>query len=374
LIALQAALSGGIQPALLDRDRLLVLVAVFCAPILAVLTAQGLRGELVARDYDSPSRFLLAALIFAYVASNRFNVKRFYDYCVPAAVLLIFATVLLFPDYRWGTERLATYFTDPLTCGSLTLGLGAMCLAAVRREDGVGLNVLKAICFVLAVYVSIRTGSRTGWLALPLVIFIVYLHHNPSVNAGVLLRSVLLVAAVSFLLFHFSAEFQLRILDALDDVRSYRWSSLNPSVTPVGYRISFYRMGMFLFALKPLAGWGDQGFLQALHTPAITQFASNDAIMAVYQHGFHSELMTNMVRSGIWGLAATLMVFFVPLAYLGRAYFQGRDSYLRQAALIGISLWLCVIISSLSTEVFNLKFTATFYAAMLALSLGAIFR
>jgi len=80
--------------------------------------------------------------------------------------------------------------------------------------------------------------------------------------------------------------------------------------------------------------------------------------------------MTNAVRSGIWGVIATLAVFLVPFVLFCKA-FRSTSSVRSANALLGLTFVVCQLVSGLSTEVLNLKFTASFYAILIACLCGS---
>ena len=83
--------------------------------------------------------------------------------------------------------------------------------------------------------------------------------------------------------------------------------------------------------------------------------------------GFHNEFTTNAVNFGIWGLLSTVLVFFVPLTIFIKAY---RRRINTQLVLIGITYVLCELASSMTTEVWSLKFTAALSAIIISVICG----
>ena len=99
------------------------------------------------------------------------------------------------------------------------------------------------------------------------------------------------------------------------------------------------------------------------------QFASQNARESP-KHGFHNEIITNLVRSGVWGLMASIGLFGVVLkrAIQGLRLKSTGDHRL-------VSLTLLVFIShlfivGLTTEITNLVFLSSFIGLTLAVLLG----
>jgi O-antigen ligase len=51
-----------------------------------------------------------------------------------------------------------------------------------------------------------------------------------------------------------------------------------------------------------------------MNSPEIVQYASVYA-RNFPEHGFHNEILTSAVRSGIWGLLSSLALFFFPIIW-----------------------------------------------------------
>jgi O-antigen ligase len=159
---------------------------------------------------------------------------------------------------------------------------------------------------------------------------------------------------------------------ARQEVTGYQWNQMNPD-NSTGMRISFARMGWYYFQLQPVSGWGDRGFAKHVNDPEIARFATQYTREFALNAGFHNEVTTNAVRSGIWGLLSTLAIFLLPLAFLIQ---EAKEAAQQRAsiALLGIGFIAIEFISGMSTEVLNLKFTATFYAGMLVVLLAAAYQ
>src|SRR5262249_35100199 len=110
---------------------------------------------------------------------------------------------------------------------------------------------------------------------------------------------------------------------------------------------------------------------EPLPPPSGFSYASQDAIRSGFTSGFHNQLVTNAVRSGVGGLLATGLLLFVPLLVCARGL-RRRAAAARRDAMVGLAYCTCVVVSSLSTEVVDLKFAASFYAVMAALFCGAV--
>lgn len=376
LIALAVGYRRGLPLAAEQKTWLWAMAITFTLPVVAVLLGQLFRHEIVGRYYDSPLRFLLSAPIMIVLARQRFDVLRPMLRMLPPALLIALIVVTLYPDAGWGGKahtqanysRISTYFIDPITFGSLCLALGLCCLLSIDlyRRDAWGTRLVKGAGFLIGFYLSVISGSRTGWLALPLVL----LAWVQVKMVGYRLAMLLVLSCFLGGSYYLSDTLQQRLHLAVQEVLSYRWDAVNP-VSSVGDRLSFLRMAIFLFEQNPLGGFGDKGFEAWINHPELNRYALVKTQQFALRSGFHNEIATNMVRSGIWGLLASLTLFLAPLAFF-LAKLRSASAQVVNIALLGLGYLLCTLVSAMTTEVFNLKFTASFHALMFACLISSV--
>jgi O-antigen ligase len=224
--------------------------------------------------------------------------------------------------------------------------------------------IFKLICAVLGVYLSFRSGSRTGWLVLPFVLlFLAYLNFPKSKlkATGFALIFGLVVSITSY---STSTHVEKRVDDAISNIENYHWDSPNP-VTSIGERISFARMALYYFKLSPIGGFGHSGYKSHQDDPELQVYAIEATRHAPAEGAlFHNEILTKMVAYGFGGIVYTCLLFFAPLAFF--IYSWTKKLQPRLSAL-GIIYVLSEFLSSLSYDVFALKFTASLYALMVTI-------
>ena len=355
-----------------ERDifwiRLLLLM--FALPLLSVMLSSALRGEWIWANFDSASRFFIAAPIFYIVFRNKIRPTHQWQYLIPIGLILtLISTVFLSGYYGvinlFDGSRLAIYFVDPLTLGYLSLTLGMLCFFSINMysKDHWFVIILKIVGAIVGFYISVRTQSRTGWLAIPPVLFLLlWLHGSKNKilsTSAALIISLLLTVGI----YQFSSTVQNRVRAGLVDLKDYKVDQVN-SESSIGERISFARMGFHYFKLSPLYGWGLQGYMVHANDPELVVFASASTRASPGRGSlFHSEFTTNAVAYGLLGIIYTMLIFFAPLTLCIRQWVRGVNPRL---CAFGIVYLLCEIISGLSTEIFGLKFAASFHAVFLA--------
>lgn len=333
----------------------------FALPFLAVFLGQLFRQDFAWRDYDSPARFLASIPILVVLVKHRRDIVKSLVYSIPCALVITFITVVLkINEAGVIQERMSTYSFDPLTFGSLNLTFGLCCLLSIDlyRSDAWGIKIHKSLGFIVGVFLSILSGSRTGWLAFPLVLGL-WLNIKIKGYRILVLMSVVLI---SIAVYYFSNTVQQRLNIALQEFTAYQWNAINPHDS-TGARITFLRMAAFLFSQNPWSGFGDQGFAGLINHPELNRFALPETQEFALRCGFHNEIATNMVRSGIWGLLSSSALFLVPAVLFTRKS-RSTSSQTQGIAFLALCYLICTFVSGMTTEVFNLKFTASFHALM----------
>lgn len=370
-------LSGKLPPLRLGTTerRLAVLLAVtLVSPIVATLAAALLRGDMYPPQFEAPSRFLLAVPVFLFALRWRVPVGRVLQWVLPLALLLALAYLhFIGQDPRWPARRVTTHAVDPLVFCYLTLAFGMMALVSITPRDWREGNrwsiAIRVAAFFLGAYLSLLTFSRTGWAAVPVLLAAWLLHHwggRGRWQTATVVGLAILGPVSAYLLVPVIAD---RVDITVREVLSYPWQGVAPE-TSVGLRITYLRMAADLFAQHPWAGVGDTAHL-APATVADFPYASPFAVQSAFTSAFHNQVVSSAVRSGMGGLVSAALLLLVPLAICLRGIRQkgARDS---ATAAMGVAFFTCLLVSSLSTEVVDLKFMASFYAVMAALFCGAI--
>jgi len=355
-----------------SKNMTKMFIASFLLPFFSVALSSLLRGSFDAAQFDTPLRFLMAIPIFAYILKTRWNTTKYLSLS-----LFLSLTITLIQQYaidqpmRWGSDRMATYFADPLVFGYIALTFSLVCLASIRifEKETYWLTPLKTTGFLIGIYLSIKSGSRTGWAALPLILPFIFFQKkkNIKINAAYLATIAISLIAI-FICFSLSTVGQ-RIFSTGNDIAKYHLDGIAPD-TSTGLRITFLRIAWDLFSIHPFSGYGETKYLIKSLPPTIYDYASEGAISTALVAGFHNELVTNGVRYGIIGLVASASLFAVPLIIFLRTLKSQKNTN-KANALIGFVFVMCIFISSISTEVFDLKYIASFYAMTVAMLCGS---
>jgi O-antigen ligase len=372
-------LAGGALPraglAARDRRWATALILAYLAPVVSVLLAAAMRNDGSLDQLDAPARFLLAIPIFLFMLRSGWPAGRVLQWVLPISLVVVLGYLqFVGGDPRWGALRTTTRVVDPLVFGYFSLAFGLMCLASLSpgdwRRDGGWSVLLRLAGAGLGIYFSLLSSSRTGWLAAPLVIGIWLYHHWGRTHrlaaagalAGAALLPVLAYLAIPVV--------GLRGDEFVHEVATYPWHGVQLQETSTGWRITYLRIAADVFVQHPWAGLG----ITSHHMPypaSAFSYAAPAAVEGAFTSGFHNQVVSNTIRSGIGGLLATAALLFVPLLLCLRGLRQSAPGA-GQQAMIGVAYCTCLVVSSMSTEIVDLKFAASFYATMTAVLCGAV--
>ena len=355
-----------------------IICGMYVAPLAAILISQSLRFDFYSHNWDGPLRLVLCIPIFLVVINGDLRANPNNSVCQTWLTLILPITLLwtLFCRLNWPTSwgpvYLTTYFVDPLTFGSYTLLFSLLTLLGVSEYWSKLVLNQKCLCILGVLsgfYLSVKSGSRTGWLNLP-VFMCLWAYFVLMPKFGLKRTALLVVMLACFLLVIFlNNGFLFNKFNLIwVEIRNYKWRESNAD-TSVGLRLSFYRMGVEYFIERPLAGWGDLGWMSQMSRPEFVQFASEYA-RELPKHGFHNEIITNAVRSGVWGLMATLSIFGVVFI---RAIQGLRLKSIGDHRLVSLTLLVFIshlFIAGLTTEITNLVFLSSVIGLTLAVLLG----
>lgn len=348
------------------------LLAALAAPFVAVGLVQLLRQEFVPSYFDAPLRLAMAGMLALYFAARRIDFLRLAQYAFPAGVLLCAAYIFFWPgaaSHFWTFGRVATYFMDPLTLAAHITIAGFISLFLVDADgpDPLWRKALKYLGFGAALALSIATGSRTGWVMIPLLIAVWLIGVKGAKSNVQALLAVIAVSLACFALYWGSDVVHERVSKGIQDILDYATGVDRD--TSLGIRISLWRANWILFLKSPLYGWGFQGVPRLAGVPEVAPFLTPLFESFFVRSGGHNEVLQSMMRMGVLGLASRLLVFAVPLVVFARAA-HSPVARRRCAGYLGLVVVIGYLTAGASMEVLNLIYAASFYGLSVAVFAG----
>jgi O-antigen ligase len=363
-----------------------LIIAIFSAPILAVFISQLFRGAMYLPAFDGPARILAAGVICLYLRRLDIPYLKILELAIPLSLIATFVSFRIYPEASsllWG-GRYATYFVDPNSLGSQSLILGLMSLMLIRPlgYEPPYLLILKLAGFSIGLYLTIGSGSRGGWMMTPFIFLLMILVRVGDINRSAVSDKskmwaqtvwiFLVILFFTLILFYFSEKLSLRINSAYFEIRN--WLTGENLDSSAGTRLSIWRFSFQFASESLLFGYGEEkNMMQFLSKSPLNIPANEIAINTMALTGPHSDILSKLLSSGLFGLIAYLCLLFIPFYF----FYIHRNSPIadkKQAARIGMYYITGVFIAGLSNEQLSLKYLCTFYGLMTATLLAQVFQ
>jgi O-antigen ligase len=352
-----------------QKKSIKLIIASLAAGFLAILITQGLRGELVLKAFDAPLRMLLCIPIFLYLCHKPVNIVKAAPYVLSLSFLATFIYILQHPEIPvfWG-GRFATKPVDPNAFGVYTTLIFSLLLFSLNLNNPINQKLrlfIASLGLVVGAYLIIGSGTRGAWLAIPFLL-IAWGIINVKNNLKLTLSLSLIFAAI-WIGYAVSLNFQARVDSGFYEIHS--WIFTTAKDTSAGIRLSMWQVTWDLLQKSPFIGYGDSGYQHLLNDQYLSRSYSPIVLETIAKAGPHNEYIANLLRSGIFGGLAIIVTLFAPLyVYLkSPSKQQGAVDRGFNSTHLGLALFICLAISSMSVEVFNLKYTSSFYGLLIAM-------
>jgi O-antigen ligase len=224
---------------------------------------------------------------------------------------------------------------------------------------------LKSIGFLAGIYASVISGSRGGWVALPifLAIFIYFRFGRISVKS---LLTAPLILMMGYLAYVSSQEIHHRVAEVGSELAAFQHG--NPD-TSTGIRLQLFKAAAEVFVKNPVFGVGPEGF--ALEMDPMQRAGKITAMAAELGKGeVHNELLSKAAGMGMFGLIAMLSIYLVPFRIF---YLSMRSDIVqvKQAGMLGLVFVSGFMVFGLTAETLNLTMATAFYSLTAAVLLAA---
>lgn len=309
-------------------------------------------------SYDKPLRFILAipVLLWLLVYPPRLS-------WVWSGIIIGSLSTGAFALYQkgfLGIDR-AHGHTQAIQYGNLSLLLGMFCLAGLgwasqrtHRHLWIALMLMGALGGFLA---SLLSGSRGGWVGLPLMLLVLYRAYGGFFTTRKKIIGSILLVVIAILLYHIpQTGVQTRVEQAFEDI--YLYTSGEKTTTSVGFRFDMWKGALQLAYQKPILGWGESRYQHGME-----QVASEGLIhplAASFGHA-HNQFLDTLSKYGTLGFFALLLLYFLPLSYFGK-HLQSKDMSQRSIAAAGSLLSVAYIDFSLTQGFLNHNSGVMIYA------------
>jgi O-antigen ligase len=311
------------------------------------------------REFDRPSRFLLASLALIILLKTRINVELvLYGVIIGAAgtgFLAIYQYFVLGMDRPSGFQIVIAFGNDSLLLALLALSSMGVFLAQKKYL----IVALSLVAATLALSAFIFSGTRGGWLATPLIILVLW-QYRKKLNPVALLSitSIIFALVIAMLL-----SPKLGTLDRLKLINTNldNYFSGQDVNTSTGLRFEMWKSALYSFREKPIFGTGEYGN-KAYKEQQIQQGLVSSKIIT-FGHA-HNEIFTALSHRGLIGFLSLLCIYLVPLWLFSKVLFSKQsalDPRTKMIALGGCLIPLSYFIYGLTQTMFDHNSGSTIY-------------
>ncbi|WP_394425039.1 O-antigen ligase family protein [Vreelandella stevensii] len=345
------------------QDRWIITVLVLYGVVVGGLSF----SDLGSKGVDRPVRFLFAVPVLLLILRYPPQLKWLWSGIAVGAIGSGSWAVWL--KLTEGVERVGG-FLHPIQFGNLSMLMGVLCCAglgwAATRSHRARWVVLLSLGIMLGMLGSFMSGSRGGWVGLPVVGYVLYRGYARQlpffIKASALGGALLLVAMV-YSLPHTGV--QPRVEAAISDVRHY--VSGGERDTSLGLRFEMWRGAALLIRERPLLGWSESGYKEAM--VALGERGIISPMAAEFGHA-HNEFLDALAKRGLPGVVVLLLLYLVPIRLFASGLVH-RDLSIRSLAVAGTLLPVAFIDFGLSQTFLAHNSGAMFYAFWLAVFWGS---
>ena len=331
------------------QDYLLLgtLLLYFC-----VFTANMLYHADPARELDIPLRALLAVPVLLLLLAYPPRPGAWWSGLAIGAIAGAALAASQFIPSSHFRPQAAT--SNAIHYGNVSMLFGMLTLCglewAIKQRHRITWSVLLLAGGLIGIFGSIISGSRGGWLALPVCgcIFVVHYARARGKHYMTGLLTVLLAVAVLSYALPNSPVLE-RAADAVEDLKKFEDSD-NVS-TSVGQRLEMWRTALTLSDDHIWLGMGRNGYLDA--KKELSAEGKMSEIVLHYTNA-HNDYIDSLVKRGIFGFLALLLLFLLPLTLFAQALLRSSAAA-HPFALAGVMLCTCYMIFGLTTSSLTLN-------------------
>ncbi|MDC8758895.1 O-antigen ligase family protein [Janthinobacterium sp. hw3] len=299
------------------------------------------------REYDAPLRFLLAIpallLLLAYPPAPSALWTGMAVGAISAGLFASWQQVIGGADRASGT-------TNPIQFGNISLLLGILCLAglawALAQAHKLRWLLLLVAGAILGMLGSLLTGSRGSWIALPFCIGLLAIHHYSAHGKRSLRIGLLILAGLTGLvtLAYALPQSNLRARIERAEREQQAYANTGNADSSVGARLEMWRTGLIIAPEHLWLGWGKDGYVARKH--ALVQKGLAAPVIDDYNH-LHNDYLDALVKRGVAGLLALLLLYLTPLLLFARQLKRGGIAA-QPYAIGGVLLCVSYILFSLT--------------------------
>jgi O-antigen ligase len=327
------------------------------------------------RLFDKVVRLLFVIPIFWIIRSYGISISKVLI-CIAISVLMAgFESLIQASD---GVQRVSgVSIANPIPFGNFALLFGVLSLLLIfsgKENNRFGwVKVLSILGFISGIYTSVASGTRGGWVAIPLFIWIIWNcfgSKRKSTTYAVVVAIVVVLPLIAYLVPAISD----RLAQGFSEAKSYLsrttlWAA-GEVTTSIGIRLDMWTTGIEAFRSAPLFGLGFAGFNEFLNY-RIEMGLSHPALEAEGFKHLHCEIITTGAKLGLLGLCALAVLWVGGIRWFLRDITKNVSAGKIFRAM-GLITFTAMIAYSMTDSMFGMTLHPMVYAMLLGISAGGL--
>lgn len=352
-----------------------LLFYVFAAGIVILLGDDVSTG---ARWFAKIIRFAFAVPLFFLLREITITETQFWSSLAVGAIFSgIVAVIELYVGHMfgWGGGHIgrASGITHPIMFGDISLAMGVMAFFGLNhfRHFRNWTVILPVLALIMGLVASFLSGSRGSWIALPALFLILLWSMRNVLPKKVFTAIIVTIIALPALIYITpGVNVAKRVNSTIEQYKSYKNLKDDKSLlgNPVGLRLEMWQASWSIFKDSPLLGVGWGNFPEEITRMA--KSGERNSAITHYIHP-HNQYLSAMANGGLLGLAATLVLLFMPMYIFYKASRHNNDSA-RSLGMAGVVLTVAYAHFALTEGMFERNISINFYAFYLPLIVAMI--
>ncbi len=357
---------AGIGPTIWKREWTVYAVSMV-AMTAAIFASQSYHQNYSASPYDGASRYWLAIPVFLFLRRLDLRSLAMLQFAFPLAAITGF---LLAKEIKDLTGRMGVQTLDVIHFGDFELILGVLSLLGINwfGHDKSQIRIFKMLGFIAGTSASFLSGSRGGWVAIPVFVIILVHLFTTAKSLKTLMFSAIAAALISSLLYFANSTLQQRMNELAYEIVSLEQGNKDSST---GIRLQLYRAAIDMFLRHPAFGVGPGEFAQEMQ-PMMEAKKITPSAAEMGRGEVHNDILCKTAGMGVFGLAAILSIYFVPMWLFWRAT-KSDARHVRRAGILGVVFVTGFFVFGLTVEILNLTMAIAFYSFTVAALLAVCY-
>jgi O-antigen ligase len=260
-------------------------------------------------EFDLSARYIAASLVLLVVLKYTISARWFFSLAATGALV---AGIFAFYQAEFLGVSRVTAFDNPIHYGNGAMAMALLAMAAIgwamKQNYRFFWIALLFGGFVGGMYASLMSATRSGWVAIPIIVLTgLYVYWQPLLRRKVLSLVLLMVVVVGVGSVSQVDLVERRAAVAIDEFVDYYEENRND--TSVGLRLDMWKAGWLAFQENLLIGVGPAG-TDAVVDKLVLSEEIHPAVQN-FRH-LHNQYIDNLARYGLIGLICYLLLLAVP--------------------------------------------------------------